>query len=67
MSKAREERIKMVAGTANTVGLAFLGFALVRPLVEGDGVGWPAILFTMATVVLHLLAHYVLGRLDRRS
>lgn len=67
MSKAREERIKLVATTANTVGLAFVGFALVRPLVEGDPLGWDAVTFSALAFAAHGVAHYVLGKLDGGS
>ncbi|MBM2575966.1 hypothetical protein JQC91_06590 [Jannaschia sp. Os4] len=64
MSKAREERIKLVAGSLNTVGLAFVGFALVRPLVERTNVEIDALIYGGIAFALHGAAHYVLKRLD---
>ena len=64
MSKARDERVKLVAGTANTVGLAFLGFAFVRPVVEGDPLGLDVATFVGLAFAAHGLAHHLSGKLD---
>jgi hypothetical protein len=64
VSAGRTERIKLVATTFNAVGLGFLGFAFVRPVTEGDALGWRTLLFCLVAFAFHLAAHYVLKRLD---
>ena len=64
MSKAREERIKLVAVTFDTGGLGFFGFAAIRPLADGIAPGWLALGSAAVALLLHVIAHCVLGRID---
>lgn len=52
------EQIKLIANTINAVGLAILGFGLLRPIFEED-VQWSvdAIFFTfIVAAILHVVA-----------
>ncbi|WP_308916490.1 hypothetical protein [Jannaschia sp. LMIT008] len=64
MSKRREERIKLTATSINTVGLGFLGFAVIRPLSEETFPSVVGCLFLTVAFALHLIAHYVLRYMD---
>jgi hypothetical protein len=59
------ERVKLRAAFLNALSLGFLGFALLRPLVEGTLV---VTLLTAAFLgtglALHGLAHYILRYLE---
>lgn len=57
------ERVKLGANTLNAMCLGLLAVALIRPIVE------PALPVSFAWgsvgLALHLVAHYVLGRLKQ--
>ena len=60
------ERVKLFAGFFNTLGLGFLGVALLRPLVEGRVASDPFLVVWIATgLALHGAAHYILRYLER--
>lgn len=60
------ERVKLLSGFLNATGIGFIGFAILRPLVErqatfdGFFVLWAAV-----GLALHVLAHYVLRYLEK--
>jgi hypothetical protein len=60
------ERVKLFTGSLNALAIGLVGFAVLRPVVEDVAlvsllsVGWG-----LVGVALHVLAHYVLGRLAR--
>ena len=63
---SHNERVKLRASFLNALGLGLLGFALLRPLVEGDLVLNPATIVYSATgLALHAAAHYILRYLER--
>jgi len=62
------ERVKLQSAFLNNIGLGFIGFAVLRPLVENtarfDGMFFP----WMATgLVLHLTARYILRYLEKED
>ena len=60
------ERVKLLAGFFNTLGLGFIGFAFIRPLVEGGFIFAPEVLlFTLTGVAMHAAAHYILRYLEK--
>lgn len=60
-AKRYNERLKLLVGFLNTLGLAILGAAFVIPGVSSfAGVQWS---WVSIGIVLHLLAHGVLQRL----
>ncbi|MFD1703776.1 hypothetical protein ACFSCV_12265 [Methylopila henanensis] len=61
-AKRLNERLKLLASSLNTVGLAVFGAAVLVPLV-GERLPLSAAVWFLATLSLHLLAHVVLGRL----
>ena len=62
---AHNERVKLGANSVNAVGLAFVAFGIVRPLVDPDvGLSLASIVFAGAGLALHCLAHYILKQLE---
>lgn len=63
---AYNERVKMLASTANALALALVGFALIKPAVDGtirmDGV---FVLWVGLGLAFHVAAHYLLGLVER--
>jgi hypothetical protein len=62
------ERVRQRAQFLNALSLGFLGFAVLRPLIEGTlivNVITVAYLFT--GLALHGLAHYILRYLEREE
>ncbi|ARE40003.1 hypothetical protein RGUI_1862 [Rhodovulum sp. P5] len=65
---AYNERIKLRAGFLNALGLGFLGFAVLRPLVEGTFA--PTALtaaFLFTGLALHVGANYILKYLEKED
>ncbi|NNE52671.1 MAG: hypothetical protein HKN30_09745 [Sulfitobacter sp.] len=59
------ERVKLLAGFFNTIGLGFVGFAFIRLLVDGTIAFDPVLVaFTMTGVAMHAMAHYILRYLE---
>ena len=60
------ERVKLLAGFSNAIGLGLIGFAILRPLTENTLVfGGVSLWWGAAGLVFHGFSHYVLGRLRR--
>jgi F0F1-type ATP synthase assembly protein I len=60
------ERVKLFSGFLNAVGLGLIGFAVLRPLTAEISVltlstGW----WGMIGLVLHGMAHYILGMMRK--
>jgi hypothetical protein len=62
------ERVKLLAGFLNAVGIALIGVGVLAPLAASRGAAlseglrfpqWPA--WLLAGLALHGVAHYVLG------
>lgn len=59
------ERVKLRAGFLNALGLGFLGFALLRPLVDGTlSINLLTAAFLITGLVLHRAADYILRYLE---
>ena len=58
------ERIKLLAGFVNAIGLGLVGFAVLRPLTEDPG-SVDSLTFVWGSIglAMHGLSHYVLGHL----
>jgi len=59
------ERIKLRATTLNSMGLGFVGFSLIKPLID-DGprsIGVTEAIWIVVGVALHYVARYILGML----
>jgi hypothetical protein len=62
------ERTKLLATSLNAIGLAILGFAILRPLI--DGTAEPALpFFVWPTIALafHGSALYILGLIEKED
>lgn len=59
------ERVKLRAAFLNALAIGFLGFALLRPLIEGTlAVNLLTLVFLATGVALHGAAHYILRYLE---
>lgn len=60
------ERVKLFAGFLNALGVGMVGFSILRPVIETQAVpesySW---LWGAAGIAMHLMAHYVIGRLKK--
>ena len=65
---AHNERMKLMSTTSNALALAFVGFAIVRPVTDPD-LDFPpyAYLFLATGLALHALSHYLLGKLRKED
>jgi hypothetical protein len=61
---ARNEGRKLVANTANTLGLAVFGLGVLTPAFAGNGSGLTIVLSSVIFVMSHAAAHIVLQRLE---
>jgi hypothetical protein len=62
------ERTKLVATSWNAIGLAFLGFATVRPLVEGTAkVDLAFFVWVGMALAFHGAALYALGKIEKEK
>jgi hypothetical protein len=62
------ERVKLFSGFLNAVGLGLIGFAVLRPLTEKPmDVALGSVWFGLAGLVLHALAHYILGMMRKEA
>jgi hypothetical protein len=60
------ERVKSRATYLNALSLAFIGFAFLRPLVEGTlTLNFLTVTFLLTGVALHAAAHYLLRHLEK--
>lgn len=60
---AYNERVKLVAATANAIALALVAVAIIRPLIE-TGASL-SLWWSLGGLALHMFSHYVLGRLRK--
>ena len=62
--KISNERVKPLANTVNAIAIGIIGFAILRPATDGSlSLGPVSIAWFAAGLAIHLLAHYVLGKL----
>ena len=62
------ERMKIMAGFVNAIGLGLIGFAVLRPLAEEiTRVSLSALWWWIAGLSLHAVSHYILGHLRKAS
>lgn len=60
------ERVKLFAGFLNAIGLGLIGFAVLRPLTaDGVAMGAPTLWWGLTGLVLHGVAHYILGMMRK--
>ncbi len=58
------ERVKLLAVTVNALAIGLVGFAVLRPATEDVGLlAWTSIVWGSVGLALHVLAHYILGKL----
>lgn len=61
------ERMKMLAGFVNAVGLGLIGFAVLRPLTDSlDNAAWATLGWGLAGLAMHGLSHYILGNIRKQ-
>jgi len=59
------ERVKLRAAFLNALSLGFLGFALLRPLIEGTlSITLLTLAYLFTGLALHAAAHYILRYLE---
>ena len=62
------ERVELRSGFLNALGLGLIGFALLRPLVEGGlALNLSTIVFSATGLALHAAAAYILRYLEREA
>jgi hypothetical protein len=62
------ERVRQRAQFLNALSLGFLGFAVLRPLIEGTLiVNVITVAYLITGLALHGLAHYILRYLEREE
>ena len=60
------ERVKLLAGFFNAVGIGLIGFAVLRPLTEDmTRLSLATLWWALAGVALHVMAHYFLGHMKQ--
>ncbi|MEM6306316.1 MAG: hypothetical protein AAF744_16485 [Pseudomonadota bacterium] len=60
------ERVRLFSGFINAVGLGFIGFAILRPLVELEAaIDGLFVFWALIGLALHGWAHYVLRYLEK--
>ena len=60
------ERVKLRANFLNALALGFIGFAFLRPLIEGTlSVGLLTVAYLATGLALHGMAHYILRYLEK--
>lgn len=64
MSIVRNERLKLLANSLNAIGLALVGLAVLRPMIEATQASWLAVAgWGITAIVLHVVSHYILGHM----
>lgn len=65
---AFNERVKLLGGFVNALGLGLIGFAILRPLTESlvSGATWAAMAWGIVGLAMHGLSHYILGNMRRK-
>jgi hypothetical protein len=62
------ERVKLRAATVNALAIGLVGFAILRPLTEDvSALGAQSLVWGIAGLAMHSLAHYIIGRLRREA
>ena len=62
------ERVKLRAAFLNALSIGFLGFALLRPLIDGTlSVNLLTLAFLVTGLALHGMAHYILRYLEQED
>ena len=62
---AHNERMKLAANSVNAVGLAVVALGVVRPLIDpAVAAGIVLVAHLVVALVMHGLAHYILGQLE---
>lgn len=62
------ERTKLLATSLNAIGLAILGFAILRPLIDGTAeVKWPFFVWPAIALAFHGAALYILGLIEKED
>ena len=62
----RNERLKLLSGAVNALGLGMVGFAILRPASESfDLVRQQAWLWGVGGLALHVSGHYILGYIKK--
>ncbi len=60
------ERVKLLSGFSNALGLGLIGFAVLRPLTEDAfSLTWLTAWWGAAGLAFHVAAHYILRRLRK--
>lgn len=63
---AWNERVKLIAGFLNAVGLGLIGFAVLRPLTEDmTRISLLTLWWGLAGLVFHAISLYVLGKMRK--
>ncbi|WP_284265798.1 hypothetical protein [Roseicyclus amphidinii] len=62
------ERVKLRAGFLNALAIGFLGFAFLRPLIEGTlSLNLVTVAFLLTALALHGVAHHILRYLEKED
>ena len=60
------ERTKLLATSANAIGIGLIGFAVLRPLTENaNSITVMSLWWALAGLAFHAVSHYILGRLRK--
>ena len=60
------ERVRLLSGWVNNLGLGFIGFAVLRPLVDGTvSFDWFFAAWAATGLAFHAAAHYILRYLEK--
>jgi hypothetical protein len=63
---SHNERVRQRAQYLNALSLAFIGFAFLRPLIDGTlTLNVLTLSFLVTGVALHAAAHYILRHLEK--
>ncbi|QDY68894.1 hypothetical protein [Qingshengfaniella alkalisoli] len=63
---AYNERVKLLAGFTNAIGLGLIGFAILRPMTADPAQLGPLSWYWGGSgLAFHIIAHYILGRLRK--
>ena len=65
---ANDERVKLLAGFSNAIGIGLIGFAILRPLTEDIGNAKLSTLWWgVAGLAFHGISHYILGLICKEA
>ncbi len=62
------ERMKLLAGFVNAIGLGLIGFAILRPLTDNivNGASWAFWGWAVVGLAMHGLSHYIMGNIRKQ-